>query len=168
MIPIMRGLTTGAQLQEAVHGGGLHPGQLGEALGGPARGGCKDDLVPLGQGQGDDRCDGEGLAAAGATGEHAHLLAQREPYRPFLCFGELGTGTFPQPFQGHVPIDVCKCRHAIGRFGQQCVQPAGQAPLRAVERQEVERAYGVTLRAGDDLRRNTLLGQECGDALHDQ
>jgi hypothetical protein len=58
------GLAARAQLEQPVQGLGVHPGQLRQALGGPAGGRGQDHPGLLGLGQGDHGPDGEALAAA--------------------------------------------------------------------------------------------------------
>jgi hypothetical protein len=88
MVAVKGGIPTRAQLQQPVQGGRLQPGQLGQALGGPAGRGGQQNLDPLGAGQGDHGPHGVALATAGPAGQHRHPLGQSQPDRRLLLGGQ--------------------------------------------------------------------------------
>ena len=98
-VAVVFGVAAGLQLQQPVHGGSVVAGQLGQPFGGPAGGRDQHHGGLLGRGELDDGTDGEALPAAGAAGQHGHLLREGELGRLLLPGGQVlpGPGVQPSP-----------------------------------------------------------------------
>ena len=134
----------GLSSSKPVHGGGLGAGQLGQPLGRAAGGRGENDLRALGPRQFHDRADGEGLLPQPGPPVSTATLRVSASLTACCC-----SGASPCPVR-------CGASRALsqstspgtrrdGRAARAAApaSPAGQRPLRAVERDEVEQPRRV-------------------------
>lgn len=167
---VVRRVAARFQLQQAVHRRGVGAGELGEPLGGPPGGRGEHHLGLLGPRELDHRAHGEGLAAAGAAGEHRDLAGQREPHGVLLLGGELGAGASGEPGQGPVPVHVPEARHPVLAGAQQPDHLGGEGELGAVEGDQIDGGdpLGPALGPRDRLADDALLGDQLAQAVDHQ
>ena len=163
ILAVISGFAAGLRLQQPMHGQRVLPGQLGEALGGPAGGRDQQHCGLLGCGKRDDGADSEALAAARPAGEHSHLAGESKLDGVLLAGSEILAGPGAQPVQGLGPVDVGERGQPLVAGVQEVQQPASEAALRSGKRHQVDSRQVLAagrVASGDRFSDHAVLGHQ--------